>query len=329
MDQTASRRRRLLQCASAALPMLLSEPLRAQADYPSKPVRLIVPWPAGGGGDVVMRIVAQALSARTGQQVIVDNRPGATGTIGSTLAAKSAPDGYTLVYAAIDSHAIFPHLLKTPPYDTRHDFTPIIPVGEFPFALAVTPDLPVKTLQEFLDHARRAPKPLTYCSWGVGSSGQVTAELFKRKAGIELLHVPYQGTAPMLQALMAGEVACSIVPVPAVEQAMQAGKIRGLAAFTRERLARHPQMPTATESGIAMTGGTWIGIFGPGGMPAALTEKVHGLIAACLDEPEIRAKLDQLSVLPERQGVAAYKRFVDAEYERYGAFLREAGITLN
>jgi tripartite-type tricarboxylate transporter receptor subunit TctC len=264
-----------------------------------------------------------------GQQVVVDNRPGATGTIGSGLASRAPADGYTLVYATGDSHSIFPHLLKTPPYDTRKDFTPIAPIGEFPFVLAVTPNLEAKTLPEFLDLARKSPQPLTHGSWGVGSSGHVASELFVRRTGVKLLHVPYQGTAPLLQALMAGEVSCSICPVPAVEQALQAGRIRAVAAMTRKRLVKYPDLPTLIESGIDQVSATWIGVFGPPGMPADITRQLNRTINECLTEPAVREKLDLLSVLPTMSTVEAYKRFVDEDYDAMGRFIREAGITLS
>jgi tripartite-type tricarboxylate transporter receptor subunit TctC len=297
------------------------------ADFPSKPIRIIVPWPAGGGGDVVVRLIANGLSENLKTPVLVDNRPGATGTIGSAAAAKSAPDGYTLVYGAADSHSIMPHLLKNVGYD-RKAFVAVAPIGFFPYALAVHPSVKANTLQEFVQLARQSREKLTYGSWGVGSSGQVLGESVKAAAGIDLLHVPFQGTAPLVTALVGGQINAALLPMPLVEQYAKAGSIRLLGVAAPERLPGLPGLHTLKEQGVNVDINTWVGFLAPANVPADVLARLHDAIQQVEAEPQIAEKLRQLQVLPQPMSQRDYQNFIDTEYDRWGKVIQHAHITI-
>lgn len=297
------------------------------ADFPNKPIKIVVPWAAGGGGDVVIRMLAPAISERLNTPVFVENRGGATGTIGSAVVAKSPGDGYTLVYGTADSHSIMPHLQKLP-YDARKDFTAIAPIGFFPYALGVHPSVPARTVQEFVQFARAAKDKVTYGSWGVGSSGQVLAESFKGAAGVDMMHVPYQGTAPLMVALIGGQVQAAVLPMPLVEQHAKSGAIRLLAVATPERLPSFPGLPTLKEQGVPVDVGTWVGFLAPANVPADVVQRLHAAIQDAMSQPAMAEKLRQAHVLPDRMDPARYQAFLDREYERWGNVIRKARITL-
>lgn len=297
------------------------------ADFPNKPIRIIVPWPAGGGGDVVVRLIATGLSERLNTPVIVDNRPGATGTIGSAAAAKSAPDGYTLVYGTADSNSIMPHLLKNIGYD-RKALVAVAPIGFFPYALAVHPSVPARDLQEFVQLARKPGEKVSFGSWGVGSSGQVLGESIKAAAGIDMLHVPFQGTAPLLNALVGGQIKAAMLPMPLVQEYAKSGAIRLLGVAAPERLPGLPALRTLKEQGVNVDLNTWVGFLAPAQLPPEVLARLHKAIQEVEANPQIADKLRVLQVVPQPMGQPEYQSFLDAEYERWGKVIQQARITL-
>lgn len=303
---------------------------QAQASaYPSKPIKIIMPWAAGGGGDMLVRAMVPAISAKLGQTIIVENRPGAIGTIGSQAAARSPADGYTLVYGAADSHSIAPHILKQKPYDSLKDFTAVAPIGFTPLALTVHASHPAKTFEEFVEMARKASKPMTFGSWGQGSSGQITVEAIKQVAKIDLLHVPYNGTAPLIQAQLGQQMDAAILPIPVAEQHARAGTIRMLALASKQRMADFKDVPTLRERGVAVDMGPWLGFLAPAGTPADIVAKIHAAIDASQDDPAVVATMKRMAMVPERMAPSAYQAFYNAEYERWGTYIRNANLKLD
>ncbi len=320
--------RRAITAVMAAFALTLGNLPATAADFPTKPIRIIVPWPAGGGGDVVVRLMAPAISARLNTPVLVENRPGATGTIGSSAAAKSPADGYTVVYATADSHSIMPHLLKGLSYD-RKAFVAVAPIGYFPYALAVHRSVAANNLKEFVQLARTSPEGLSFGSWGVGSSGHVLGESMKAATGINMLHVPFQGTAPLLNALVSGQVKSAILPMPLVEQYVKSGSIKLLGVTTHERLPGLNEVPTLKEQGAKVDLTTWVGFLVPEKVPASVVESLHKAFQEVAARPEIVERLRQLQVVPQLMSQPEYQSFIDSEYESWGKVVRQAHITLD
>ncbi len=322
-------RRHLLAGAAASTLGSIALPALAQSGaYPNRPIKVIVPWPAGGGGDIVVRLLAPGMSTRLGQPLVIENRPGVVGTIGSGVVAKSPADGYTIAYGSADSHSIAPHLYKRLAYDAQRDFTAIAPIGFTPLALVVHPSLPAKNLAEFVQLAKSAKEKLTYGSWGVGGSGQITVEALKSAAQIDLLHVPYQGTAPLMQAQLSNQVMASIQPVPVVEQHMRSGAVRAIAIAARARLPGYPDVPTLREVGIPVDMGPWFGFVAPAGVPADIVARLHDAADATMGDANVVDAMAKMFVVAERSPQPAYQSFVNAEYDRWGSYIKTAKITL-
>lgn len=303
--------------------------LAQTAPFPSRPIKIIMPWAAGGGGDMLVRSMIPSLSARLGQPVVVENRPGAIGTIGSLVAARSPADGYTLLYGAADSHSIAPHILKQPPYDSKKDFVAVAPIGFTPLALVVHGSNPAKTFEQFVQMAREAKQPLTFGSWGQGSSGQITVEAIKQVAKIDLLHVPYNGTAPLIQAQLANQISCSICPISVAEQHARAGTVRMLVVAARGRLADFKDIPTLRENGIPIDMGPWLGFLAPTGVPPDVLAKLHVAIDSTLQDPAVVESMKKISMVYDRMDQPAFQAFYNNEYDRWGAYIRTAKISLD
>ena len=233
------------------------------ADYPDHPIKMVVAYPPGGATDVMARAVAQRLGERVKQTVIVDNRPGASGQIGSDLVAKSPGDGYTLIFTAADTHSINPHVYPKIAYDAKRDFVPVAMVGYLPMALMVNPNVKATNLKEFIALAKANPGNVTFASYGVGSSSQVAMEMLTQQEKISLLHVPFQGAAPAVTAVMGGQVDAMMVPLTVAWPNHQAGKVRVLAVAAPKRFAGVPDVPTFTEQGVALVSAPWIGVLAP------------------------------------------------------------------
>ncbi len=272
---------------------LLAAATGARAEYPDKPVKIVVPVAAGGGVDVMARLLAQHLGERLHQQFVVENRPGAAGVIGSKSVIASPADGATLLYTP-SSLSLSVAINKAPPYDLAKDFSPIVNVAISPYALVVNPSVPAKSLKEFIAYAKANPGKLSYGSAGVGSASHLAAELLKSMAGIEMVHVPNKGMNPALIDLMGGQVQVLFASVPGLKSE-QTERVRPIAMAEMKRSGLMPDLPTMDESGLpGFAVGNWAGLLGPAGLDAAIVKKLHDEVIAVLNTPEMKARIKTL-----------------------------------
>ena len=317
--------RRLLVALSLAA---LSVAAHAQP-FPSRPIKFIVGFPPGGGNDVVSRIVAPWLQESLGQQVIVENRPGANGTIAAAAVAKMPPDGYNLLVGAVSTNAIAPTLYGNLPYDTEKDLAAVTLLASIPQLIAVHPDLPVKSVKELVAHAKANPGQLKFPSAGNGSTPHITGEIFKLATGTDLVHVPYKGAGQALPDLLSGRLSVSFDTTGTIIQHVRSGKLRALAIAAPKRFALIPDVPTAAEAGLAdFELATWIGLFAPGGTPPAILNTLHSRIAAVLQKPEVRNQLvnnigsdDSVTRSPEE-----FAALLHRDVLRYAKVIKAAGV---
>ena len=309
---------------------LLPFAARAQApEWPSRPVRFIVPYPPGGPTDIMGRIVAQAVQGPLGQPFVVENRAGANGLIGSEQAARAAPDGTTFLVNA-SAHVIVPHLTPNMPIDVLADFAPVTNIAAVPLWLVVNPALPVRSVAEFIAYARANPGRIAYASSSQGGAPHLAGELFKLMTGTDLVHVPYRGSGPAGQDLIAGTVQAMFDSVPASAGAVRDGRLRALGVTTRNRIAPFPDLPTIAEAGVpGFEISTWYGIWAPARTPPAIIARLQQAVAAAARNPETRARFDALGAEPVADSPEDYARFVRAEYDRWGALVRDAKIKLD
>ncbi len=295
--------------------------------FPSRPIRLIVPQAPGGNSDTFGRILAQKLTDRLGQQVVVENRAGAGGTVGSALVAKAAPDGYTLVVADNGTHAIAPTLYGAKlPYDVYRDFTPITLAATFPTVIMIHPSVPARTVQEFVALAKSQPGKITYSSAGTGNGSHLTVELFRAAAGgLDLVHVPYKGGAPAVQALLSGEVQMSSVSVNTALPHIQAGTVRALGVASAKRSPALPEVPTFAENGIPFEGDSWLAIMGPAGIPADVAAKLNQEIAAALREPETQERLAKLGLVVVASSQGGLTEILQRDVPKWGKAVKDSG----
>ena len=319
-----NRRTLLLGCAAFAGS---AGRLDAQ-DYPSRPIRIIVPLAAGGMADILARTIAAKITEATGATVVVENRTGGSGVIGADAVAKSAPDGYTLLMGLHATQAILVHLQKLP-YDPAKDFAPVIHAATVPNVLLVHNSVPANSLRELIAHAKANPGKLTFASQGNGSTGHMIGEQFKVMAGIELTHVPYRGAAPASQDLVAGHVSMLFDIVPLAISNLQSGNVRALAVCAAERVKALPDVPTIAEAGLpGMEAGAWFGLFAPAGTPPAAIAWVNREARKAFAAPEVGERFaGQGAVLP-LGAPEAFGAHVAAETERWGALVRRAGIRM-
>ena len=320
--------RRLLECALVAA-LAVGIPC-AHADYPDKPLRLIVAWPPGGGTDNAARIIAERLTQRFGQAVTVENRAGANGIIGTGVAAKAAPDGYTLLMATADTHSINPHVYKNLPYDAAKGFDPITLVGRLSFVLISRANFEPNTLPELIALAKRQPNKISYGSWGIGSTAHVGMSLFESSAGVDLLHVPFQGAGPATNALLGGQIDLYLAGANGAEQFRKAGKVKIFGVGSAQRAALWlPDVKTFAEQGlVGAEAGSWYGIMTPAGVPQAIRDRLTTEIVGILKSPEVNQKLTAAGwdVVASQQ--AEFGAFVRSEFERYGKIVKSKGIQL-
>jgi tripartite-type tricarboxylate transporter receptor subunit TctC len=300
------------------------------ANYPTKPVRLVVPFPAGGTTDILARAVAQKLSEAWGQQVIVDNRPGAGGNIGSDLVAKSKPDGYTLLMGTVGTHAINPSLYKNMPYDHVKDFVPVILVAGVPNVLVVNPSLPVHSVPELIAYAKANPGKLNFASSGNGTSIHLSGELFKAMTGVEMTHVPYKGSAPALTDLIGGQVQLMFDNLPSSLPFIKAGKLRALAVTSGARAAALPDRPTLAESGLpGFEASSWFGVLAPTGTPRDIVAKLNGAIAGWLASPEAKEKLLAQGAIAAGGTPEDFARHIGAETSKWAKVVKASGAHID
>jgi tripartite-type tricarboxylate transporter receptor subunit TctC len=301
-------------------------PLFAQ-DYPRRPVRLIVPFPPGGGNDIVARAVAQELGKSLGQQFVVDNRAGAGGAIGAELAARSPSDGYTLFLGGVGSHVVNPSLHAKLSYDPIGDFAPVMLIASAPSVLVVNPSLQAASVAEFTALAKANPGKLNYASNGNGSSAQLAAVLYESMAGVRMVHVPYKGVAPALVDLMSGEVQLMFGTLVAILPHIKAGRLRALAVTGRSRSALLPEVPTLAESGLAgYEAGSWYGILAPAGTPAAVVARLNAELNNAIRQPEVRERLaaEGADVIGGTPG--EFAAHIGAELARMKKLVRDGGL---
>ena len=313
------RRRHLL-----ALPATLALPGIAQAQaWPSRPVWMIVPFPPGGTTDVVARLVAQRLSVTLGQSVVIENRAGAGGTLGSDLVAKSPPDGLAFVVSNIASHGVGPSVYRTMPYDSVRDFTHVALMAEVPSVLVVSAASPIRSLADFVAAARARPG-MSVGSPGNGTSSHAKQEILKRAAGIETTHVPYRGSGPMMNDLAAGNVDAIITTLV---EAGRNERFRLLAVTAAQRVEGWAEVPTFPELGYPdLVASTWFGLSGPAGLPAPITARLNAEVLAALAHPDVAPRLVEAGATPRRMSAAEYQAFVAAEVRRWAAVVQAAGI---
>jgi len=321
-------RLKIMAMAWAAI-MLLSAQAGAQEMFPSRPVQFMVPWTAGGNTDTVARIVAKGMTEQLKESLVVVNKPGANGMIGTEYVARSKPDGYTLLQGTAEPLAINPHIYDKVRYDALKDFVAVGMIGSFPFVLVVSPKLPVATLADFVDYARKRPGQLTFSSWGVGSTSQIAFEQFKQVTGLDMLHIAYQGAAPAITAVMAGHVDALMVPLTVAMPQVQSGNVKllGITSAQREKFAL--DIPTMTEQGYPVVISGWHVIVVPQGTPANVVGKLNAALNSALQNKEVRAVLIAQGLDPANTTPAEAMQWIRAEYERWGGIAQAAHITAN
>jgi tripartite-type tricarboxylate transporter receptor subunit TctC len=296
-------------------------------DYPSRPVRLIAPFPAGGGVDIVARQLAQKLSEKWGQQVVVDNRSGATGIIGTELAARSNPDGYTVIMGNVATHAVNVSLYKKLPYHPIKDFAPITLVARVPEALVVHPSLPVTSVKDLVALASKKPGALTVGSAGYGSPPHLAAELFQLLAKVQFVHVPYKGSTPALIDLIGGQISLYFSNILSATPHVKSGKLRGLGVTSAKRSAVLPDLPTIAEAGVPKYEEyNWYGMLAPAGVPGPVLKKLHGDFVAVLRSPEVEQRLiaDGAEVIGNTP--QEFARFIRVEVDKYANVVKQRGL---
>ena len=312
--------------AVALIAALLPLGAAAQA-FPSKPIKIIVPYSPGGTTDLVARLVAQKLSERFGQPVLVDNKPGANGLIGADAVAKAAPDGYTLGIASPGTHAANASLYKTMPYDTIRDFTPVTLAVSAPMLLVVHPSLGVNSVKELIAAAKAKPGAISYASGGSGSSQHLAMELFKNMAGVDMTHVPYKGSAASYPDILGGTVKVEMDVLPTALPPVKAGRLKVLATGSSKRLAILPDLPTIAESGVpGYESSSWYGFVAPANLPPALLQKLNGEIVRALREPDVKDKLVNAGVIVVAGTPQEFAAHIRSEMDKAARIIKTANI---
>lgn len=302
----------------------------AQTSYPSKSIRIVVPFPAGGTTDILARAVAQRLTETMGQSVVVDNRAGAGGNIGADLVAKSAPDGYTLLMGTVGTHAINASLYAKMPYDHVRDFSPVILVAGVPNVLVINPTLPVNSVQELIAYGKANPGKLNFASSGNGTSIHLAAELFKTMTSVQMTHVPYKGSAPAVVDLVGGQVQLMFDNLPSALPQIKAGRLKALAVTSAQRSAALPDVPTVAETGLAgFEASSWFGLLAPAGTPKDVIAKLNGEVAKWLATPEAKDKLAAQGAIPAGLSPDDFTRHIASETVKWQKVVRDSGAKID
>ena len=306
----------------------LSLPAALAQSYPTRPIKLIVPYAPGGPGDILGRLMAQKLTDGLGQPVVVDYRPGAGGTIGTEAVARSPADGYTLLIAANGALAINVTLLKTLPYDPLRDLTPVIHVATVPLILTVHPSVPARTVGELIALLKAKPNSYAFASAGNGTPQHLAGELFKSVTGVSMVHVPYKGTVPAVNDLVAGQVPLALENITGVLPHVRSGRLRALAIAASTRSSLLPEVPTMSEAGVpGFEASAWFGIMAPTGTPQAIVDRLNALMAKALDTPELKQRLAGLGSDPVHGSPDAFGAFIQSEIVKWGKVVKESGAT--
>jgi len=312
----------------AALAALCASGAVAQP-YPGKAIRIVVGFAPGGGTDIVARIIGAKLSETWKQPVLVDNRAGATGTIGADIVAKSPPDGYTLILGHVNSHGIAPNLFKKLPYDAQRDFEMVAYVGYVPNVLVVHPSIPAKNVKELIAIAKSRPGQMSYASSGVGSTQHLAGEMLKLISGIDIIHVPYKGSGPAVVDLLAGHVVMNFDTMPPVLPHIKSGRMRALAVTTPRRAGPLPDVPTMVEAGLKgfeMT--NWYGFMAPGKTPRDIVVKLNGEINKIMGLPEQKSRLEEVGTQLEPMSTEQFTKFLASEITKYAKLVKASGVTI-
>ncbi len=305
-------------------------PVRAQGAFPNRPVRIVVPFPPGGATDITARVLGEKLQARWGQTVIIENRPGAGGNLGSELVAKAPPDGYTLVLGVTGSHGINISLFRKMPYHPLNDFEPVTHATLYPNVIAVHPSVPANDLKSLLALARAEPGRLSYGSDGNGTASHLGMELLKSRAKVFLVHLPYRGSTPLLTDLAGGQIQVGITGLPSVLPQARAGRVRMIAVTTTERSAAAPEVGTVAEQGFpGFIAAPWSGFFAPKGTPREIVEKLAADINIAMQAPDARQKMVEAGAPLVGGSPAQFRSFVDAEIRRWAEAVKFSGATVD
>ena len=298
-------------------------------DYPRKPIRMIIPYPPGGPTDILGRIVAQNLTEKLGQQVVVENKPGASGMIGADLVAKAPPDGYTLL-ANASIHVINPSLYKNPTYDAIKDFTPVSLIADVPLVLVVAPELPVKSVKDLIALAKSSSGKLNFASSGNAAAPHLAGEAFKIATGVDMQHVPYKGSGPALTDLMGGQVQLMFDSLPSSISHVKSGKLRAIAVTTAKRASALPNVPTIAESGVpGFDISTWYGIWAPAGTPKEIVNRLSGEIAKIVKIPDVRERLAGLGAEPVGNSPDEFAAYCRSELAKWAKIVKASGATVD
>ena len=308
----------------------VSPPLAHAQSYPNKTIRMIVPFPAGGATDIVARLVAQKLGEAVGQQVIVDNRGGAAGTIGSDLAAKSPPDGYTILIGTSSTHAIAQSLYAKLPYDSIRDFTPVIGIATATIVLSMHPSVPAKTVRELIVLAKAKPDALSFASSGSGGVSHLVGEMFKAQAGVQMLHIPYKGDAPALADLVGGQVSLEFGTALSFLPYIQSGRLKALAVTSLRRSQVMPDVPTVAESGLkGFEALQWFGVFAPAGTRAEVVTRLNTEIVKILQTADMRERLTKLASEVMADSPEQFAVFQKAEIAKWARVVKDSGARID
>jgi len=317
---------RALAALGVLLPLVLGSASVQAEDWPVKPIRVVVPNPPGGPVDVVARLVAPKLGERLGQTMVIDNRAGADGVIGSDVVAKAAPDGYTLLLAS-SSHAMHPAVYASMPFDTEAAFVPIALLVRAPLIMVVHPSVPAKTAAEFIAYAKTRPGKLDYGSAGNGGAVHLTTELFKVQTGLDIVHVPYKGGGPLVNDLAAGQIQLAFMPILGPLPLVRDGRLRGLAVTGAHRIAAAPDIPTLGETLPGFESSSWYGLLAPAGTPPAIVARLQKELTAIGGSAETRKRFEAEGAEAAQMAGAEFGKFIAAETAKWARVVKDAGIS--
>lgn len=295
--------------------------------WPAKPIRFVLGWPPGGGTDTIGRLMAAQLTTTLGQQVIVDNRPGAGGMIGALTVIRAEPDGYTLLFATAAEMTIAPATAKKMQYDPQKELQPISLIGRGPYMLVASPSYPPNTLKELIEHVKANPAKVNYASFGFGTIGHILGELLKASAGLDSVHVPYKGSAPAIADLVGGQVQYAFVTPLAGLVMVRAGKLKAIAVATAQRLPNADGIPTMSEAGLpGFIGGSWYGLLAPATTPARVVARLNREVVAVLNQPDVRKRFDDHRILPESSTPESLSRLIESDIAKFRKLASKVNI---